>query len=687
MWRYAPFMILLAVPLAYAQTRTPQPIPNTFPHNYTGIPAGDYSAEWQDYFLVNTSALPNITFDLPRSFAGNIATSRAGHPNDTLFFWAFEKSAGSLTKNASADDPWLIWLNGGPGSSSFLGFLFENGPFHIDNDLGVYKNNFSWDGLADAIWVDQPVGTGFSTADEMGYVADMDQMGEDFVGFLSNLAKVFPSLATRPFYLTGESYAGMYIPYITKTILATPKPPVNLAKIAIGDGAIGSLATFEELPALSVIETYPQIIGFDQSALEYFRTQTHLCGFDLNLTYPQTGGLFPTLDLVEPSADDRKDYFKQRTMDLALRRTDWRADVAARYLSRSALKKRDRLMQRELWKKDISQRANGTIDPFYGCFLFDEMLDYAANFTFPWSEGDFDVYEIPDALGPETPQNGAVFMNDDATRAALHAPTSKNWTSSFRYPFGSTRTRSPNANEFGDPSVESVVLLTDIATRGVPIVFYSGNADALVAHRGTEVVIQNFTFGGIQGFSRKPATPWFDDSNSFAGVVHQERNVTYVLFDNAGHLVPQWQAARALVFLREFVLGSNTTGLVLSDGSVVGGEDSTMLTLDYLPASDKPVYYGSATSQFSTVWPKATLDAWKSFADDNFGLAATATAPATGASTLHSGFSTTAAATSAAGTGTSNSASATTTSRAASYAMVDPYVVALGAIVLALLFV
>ena len=63
-------------------------------------------------FEVDGSHLPNISFPLSRSFAGNIAVNRAGHPNNTLFFWAFEKSHGSLTVKESAE-PWLIWLNGG----------------------------------------------------------------------------------------------------------------------------------------------------------------------------------------------------------------------------------------------------------------------------------------------------------------------------------------------------------------------------------------------------------------------------------------------------------------------------------------------------------------------------------------------------------------------------------------------
>ena len=51
------------------------------------------------------------------------------------------------------------------------------------------------------------------------------------------------------------------------------------------------------------------------------------------------------------------------------------------------------------------------------------------------------------------------------------------------------------------------------------------------------VVIQNTTFGGVQGFTLRPSTPWYDDDGALAGVVHQERNWTYVLAEGVGHLV------------------------------------------------------------------------------------------------------------------------------------------------------
>lgn len=82
-------------------------------------------------------------------------------------------------------------------------------------------------------------------------------------------------------------------PYITKTIFSTSNPPVNLAKISIGDGALGSIAVFEILPTVRIkqrpqhhilpltsflpqvtlIETYPQFINFDVDVYNYFKTQ------------------------------------------------------------------------------------------------------------------------------------------------------------------------------------------------------------------------------------------------------------------------------------------------------------------------------------------------------------------------------------------------------------------------------
>ncbi|KAL5537214.1 hypothetical protein ACEPAF_1037 [Sanghuangporus sanghuang] len=638
--------------LALASSVSPQTssVPNSFPQDYPGKPAGDFSPEWQDYFLVK-DPLPNVTFPLSRNWAGNIPVNRTNHPNDTLFFWGFESKNGSLT--AGADEnlsaPWALWLNGGPGASSMLGLILENGPLHVTDSGSMAPNNFSWDKLADYIWVDQPVGTGFSTAESNGgYIVDEDQMGEDFLNFLRNLVRIFPSLASRPLLLTGESYAGTYIPYITKAIFSTPNPPVNLSKIAIGNGAMGAEPEYEELPMLSVIETYPQLIGYDPEVYEYFREQAHLCGYDFNLTYPQTSK-FPPVGPTQQSTEQAR-ALQLASRPPALIRKNLLAIARGVENPETGLVKRqappthqeveERERRRREWikgkrsekrKRDLTGRANGTIDPFYGCSLSSEVEDYALNFSMPWNlsqesviptlddYGPFNPYNVPDARAPPLALDPTTFFNDNRTRTALHAPTSKNWTLQITYPFNSSFSSGPGANVFGDPSVEPVAFFDELATnasaRGVSVIIYSGNDDTVVPHLSSEITIQNTTFGGIQGFTRQPSTPFTDDSGNFAGIVHQERNWTYALIANSGHMVPEFTPEAALVLFREFILGNNSTGLVTNSSageSVVGGEDPLLLVGDILPG-ESAILFGSGTATSVFVAPSATIASWEAF--------------------------------------------------------------------------
>ena len=126
-------LVLAAVTLTFVSGQSSTA--GSFPHAYPGMPTGDFSPEWQSCehhpltcpkysFLILvllctdfqvTQPLHGVNFTLGRNWAGNIPVGRAGHPNNTLFFWAFEKENGSLTAAAGerSDEPWGIWLNGG----------------------------------------------------------------------------------------------------------------------------------------------------------------------------------------------------------------------------------------------------------------------------------------------------------------------------------------------------------------------------------------------------------------------------------------------------------------------------------------------------------------------------------------------------------------------------------------------
>jgi len=50
----------------------------------------------------------------------------------------------------------MIWLGGGPGSSSLLNPFLENGPFKILDDLTLKENIYSWNNKINLVFVDQP---------------------------------------------------------------------------------------------------------------------------------------------------------------------------------------------------------------------------------------------------------------------------------------------------------------------------------------------------------------------------------------------------------------------------------------------------------------------------------------------------------------------------------------------------
>ena len=75
---------------------------------------------------------------------------------DDMFYWLF-KSRSNPDK-----DPLVMWLTGGPGCGSEVALFFENGPFNINEDLTLKKNPYSWNSVANVIFIDQPIGTGFS---------------------------------------------------------------------------------------------------------------------------------------------------------------------------------------------------------------------------------------------------------------------------------------------------------------------------------------------------------------------------------------------------------------------------------------------------------------------------------------------------------------------------------------------
>ncbi|KAE8573817.1 venom serine carboxypeptidase [Halyomorpha halys] len=166
------------------------------------------------------------------SYSGYLTVNKTFNSN--LFFWFFPSEGDP--KNA----PVVLWLQGGPGGSSLFGLFCENGPFFVKKYQQLHIRKYYWSQLFNVIYIDNPVGTGFSfTENDAGYATDEVKVGKDLYSALIQFFQLFPYLQKNEFFVSGESYAGKYIPAIGYTIHNNNKInslKINLKGLAIGDG-------------------------------------------------------------------------------------------------------------------------------------------------------------------------------------------------------------------------------------------------------------------------------------------------------------------------------------------------------------------------------------------------------------------------------------------------------------------
>jgi carboxypeptidase C (cathepsin A) len=112
-----------------------------------------------------------------------------------------------------ADAPLVFWTNGGPGCSGLIGFMTEQGPFYPDVNGNLVPNEYAWNKLANMVFLEQPVGVGFSYSDnDDDYHIGDDQAAQDNLATIRGFLERFPEFAKTPIYLTSESYGGHYLP-------------------------------------------------------------------------------------------------------------------------------------------------------------------------------------------------------------------------------------------------------------------------------------------------------------------------------------------------------------------------------------------------------------------------------------------------------------------------------------------
>ncbi|XP_062074002.1 serine carboxypeptidase-like 2 [Humulus lupulus] len=203
------------------------------------------------FFSIPVIPSTNIVKSLP-GFSGPLPFKlRTGYitvdeKEDVHLFYYFIESEGN-----PRDNPLMLWLTGGPGCSALCGLAFEIGPikFNIVEYNGslptLELNQNSWTKVANIIFLDGPVGTGFSYSKSL----EGSQTG-DFVYanrcliFLRKWLLVHPEFSTNSLYLGGDSYSGRIIPIIAeeiaKSVEAKNIPKFNFKGYLLGNPSTNS---------------------------------------------------------------------------------------------------------------------------------------------------------------------------------------------------------------------------------------------------------------------------------------------------------------------------------------------------------------------------------------------------------------------------------------------------------------
>ncbi|KAL8231473.1 hypothetical protein R6Q57_001251 [Mikania cordata] len=203
---------------------------------------------------------PNVSFN---QFSGYVTVNHVA--GRALFYWLTE------TPNHPLSKPLVIWLNGGPGCSSVAyGASEEVGPFRINKGAtGLHLNKFSWNNVANILFLETPAGVGFSYTNRSSDLLDTGdrRTAEDSLQFLIRWMERFPRYKHREVYIAGESYAGHYVPQLARQILKHNSNFINLKGIMVGNAVTDNYydnlgtVTYWWSHAMISDKTYHQLIN------------------------------------------------------------------------------------------------------------------------------------------------------------------------------------------------------------------------------------------------------------------------------------------------------------------------------------------------------------------------------------------------------------------------------------------
>ncbi|UZJ52960.1 hypothetical protein CBS101457_002280 [Exobasidium rhododendri] len=458
---------------------------------------------WSGYLDVDLDALWKQNNE-SASFLEEQKDSNNSGVIEHFYFWAFE------SRNNPKEDPTVMWLNGGPGCSSGCGMLMELGPCNARNynsSKGPHTvwNPHSWSNNASLLFLDQPVGTGFSYASW----ADSEKKGEapyriyggveagrDASAFLQlwglHAERLFGQ-SVSSFHIAGESYSGRWIPLIADQLvkdnkLAVSHPerglkPLPLDSVMIGNGITSPKHQFQAYVDYACANTTGYGVFLPKEKCDTMYSQIPAC-----------------MALVEKC------------------NTPTEGELYDALACKSALS-------------------------FCEAALQD-----------PWSKTGMSAYDYLHFGDYKEDDWFATFLNDNKTKEALGIDFSGAGDRHDGTFLSCSDNVYKNFAKTGDGAKSSMYAVKDLLENDVRVLLYAGERDFICNYLGIDAWTRDLEWSGAQDFRKAELVAWHKPQEDVEAGLHRTfGNMTFLTVHHSGHFVPYDQPEASLKMFNSWV--------------------------------------------------------------------------------------------------------------------------------------
>lgn len=459
--------------------------------------------------------LPGFNGTFPSKHYAGYVTLDENH-GKRLFYY-FVESEGT-----PSEDPVVLWLNGGPGCSSFDGFIYEHGPFNFEkgktpNSMPtLHLNPYSWTKIANIIYLDSPAGVGLSYSENSSdYVTGDTKTASDSHAFLLKWFELYPEFVSNQFYIAGESYAGIYVPTlayeVVKGLDAGLKPILNFKGYMVGNGVTddefdgNALLPFVHGMGLISDDLYREVVS--ECNGNYYNPTSEICDSKLTKVDDVIRGL-NIYDILEPC------YHSSNPIRMTT--GDSKLPPSFRKLGET-----DRPMP-------VRKRMFGRAWPLRA----------------PVKDGIVPTW--PELLNSESvpctdDEVADIWLNNEEVRKAIHA---ENATVSGPWVLCTGRIR------FRHDAGSMITYHKNLTSRGYRALIFSGDHDMCVPFTGSEAWTKSVGYKTVDEWRS-----WFVGGQVAGYTQGYENNLTFLTIKGAGHTVPEYKPQEALEFFTRWLGG------------------------------------------------------------------------------------------------------------------------------------